>query len=61
MNTTELLSQPVDPQLLGLLELPRDLPERLSIAEAAAITGLTPVGTRYPDMTWVDRSTAALD
>jgi len=43
MNTTEL----VDRQLLGLLELPDDLPEQLSIAEAAAITGLTAHTLRY--------------
>ena len=47
MNTTELLDQPVDRQLLGLLELPDDLPEQLSIAEAAAITGLTAHTLRY--------------
>ena len=47
MNTTELLDQPVDRQLLGLLELPDDLPEHLSIAEAAAITGLTAHTLRY--------------
>ena len=33
--------EPLDPQLFCLLELPDDLPEQLSIAEAAAITGLT--------------------
>ncbi len=47
MNTTELLDQPVDRQLLGLLELPDGLPERLSIAEAAALTGLTAHTLRY--------------
>ena len=47
MNTTELLDQPVDRQLLGLLELPDDLPEQLSIAEASAITGLTAHTLRY--------------
>ncbi|MEV5963710.1 MerR family transcriptional regulator [Kribbella sp. NPDC051952] len=46
MSATELL-KPVDRQLLGLLELPDDLPERLSIAEAAAITGLTAHTLRY--------------
>ncbi|MEU4295164.1 MerR family transcriptional regulator [Kribbella sp. NPDC026596] len=47
MNTTELLKPPVDVRLLGLLELPDDLPEQLSIAEAAAITGLTAHTLRY--------------
>ena len=47
MNTTELLDQPVDRQLLGLLELPDDLPEHLSIAEAADVTGLTAHTLRY--------------
>jgi len=54
MNATELLTdrraaiaahqpelEPVDPDLLCLLELPDDLPEQLSIAEAAELTGLT--------------------
>ncbi|HET6989455.1 MAG TPA: MerR family transcriptional regulator [Kribbella sp.] len=47
MNATELLKPPVDLQLLGLLELPDNLPEQLSIAEAAAITGLTAHTLRY--------------
>ncbi len=37
----------VDPQLFGLLELPADLPERLSIAEASEVTGLTAHTLRY--------------
>jgi aryl-alcohol dehydrogenase-like predicted oxidoreductase len=32
----------------------------LSDEDLAALSKLTPVGTRYPDMTWVDRSTAPL-
>jgi len=32
----------------------------LSEDDLAALSKLTPVGTRYPDMTWVDRSTAPL-
>ncbi|MFG1812335.1 aldo/keto reductase [Kribbella sp. NPDC049174] len=32
----------------------------LSDDDLAALSKLTPVGTRYPDMTWVDRSTAPL-
>jgi aryl-alcohol dehydrogenase-like predicted oxidoreductase len=32
----------------------------LSADDLAALSKLTPVGTRYPDMTWVDRSTAPL-
>ena len=62
MNTTELLTaadrreaiaahvpelEPVDPDLLCLLELPEDLPEQLSIAEAAELTGLTAHTLRY--------------
>ncbi len=43
----ELLVAPIDLQLLGLLELPSDLPERLSIAEAAEATGLTAHTLRY--------------
>lgn len=39
--------EPLDPQLFCLLELPDDLPEQLSIAEAAAITGLTAHTLRY--------------
>ena len=33
----------------------------LSADDLAALAKLTPMGARYPDMTWVDRSTAALD
>ncbi|WP_427895465.1 MerR family transcriptional regulator [Kribbella sp. GL6] len=59
MNTTELLDrraaiaaynpelEPVDPDLLCLLELPDDLPDDLSIAEAAELTGLTAHTLRY--------------
>ena len=59
MNTTELLDrraaiaahhpelEPVDPDLLCLLELPEDLPDDLSIAEAAELTGLTAHTLRY--------------
>jgi DNA-binding transcriptional MerR regulator len=58
MNATELLinrrqaiveqsREPVDPELIQLLELPDDLPDQLSIAEAAVITGLTPHTLRY--------------
>ena len=60
MNATELLTdrrsaiaahqpelEPVDPDLLCLLELPDDLPEQLSIAEAAELTGLTAHTLRY--------------
>jgi aryl-alcohol dehydrogenase-like predicted oxidoreductase len=32
----------------------------LSSDDVEALSKLTPVGTRYPDMTWVDRSTAPL-
>ncbi|TCO35675.1 aldo/keto reductase family protein [Kribbella steppae] len=32
----------------------------LSEDDLAALSKLTPVGPRYPDMTWVDRSTAPL-
>ncbi|MEU8226068.1 MerR family transcriptional regulator [Kribbella sp. NPDC048915] len=39
--------EPVDPELLSLLELPDDLPDRLSIAEAAELTGLTAHTLRY--------------
>ncbi|GAA1691215.1 MerR family transcriptional regulator [Kribbella sp. NPDC056951] len=42
-----ILAAPVDLTLLGLLELPADLPERLSIAEAATATGLTAHTLRY--------------
>jgi DNA-binding transcriptional MerR regulator len=62
MNTTELLTapdrraaiaahrpelEPIDPDLLCLLELPDDLPEQLTIAEAAELTGLTAHTLRY--------------
>jgi aryl-alcohol dehydrogenase-like predicted oxidoreductase len=33
----------------------------LSADDLATLAKLTPVGSRYPDMTWVDRSTATLD
>lgn len=38
---------PLDPQLLCLLDLPDDLPGRVSIAEAAEVTGLTAHTLRY--------------
>jgi DNA-binding transcriptional MerR regulator len=61
MNATELLTpdrraaiaahrpelEPIDPDLLCLLELPEDLPEHLSIAEASELTGLTAHTLRY--------------
>ncbi|TCC23416.1 MULTISPECIES: MerR family transcriptional regulator [Kribbella] len=48
MNATELLVQaPIDRELLCLLELPEDLPEQLSIAEASELTGLTAHTLRY--------------
>jgi DNA-binding transcriptional MerR regulator len=60
MNATELLTgrreaiaalhpagQPIDPELFCLLDLPDDLPEQLSIAEAAEFTGLTAHTLRY--------------
>jgi DNA-binding transcriptional MerR regulator len=62
MNTTELLTaserrqaiaahhqgmEPIDPDLFCLLDLPDDLPEQLTIAEAAEITGLTAHTLRY--------------
>ena len=59
MNTTELVDrraaiaayhpelEPVDPDLLCLLELPDDLPDDLSIAEDAELTGLTAHTLRY--------------
>jgi DNA-binding transcriptional MerR regulator len=62
MNPTELLTapdrrqaiveqyrepEPMDPQLIQLLELPDDLPEQLTIAEAAEVTGLTAHTLRY--------------
>ncbi|NEA37156.1 MerR family transcriptional regulator [Streptomyces sp. SID13031] len=40
-------SLPMDPELLQLLELPDGLPEVLTIAEAAAATGLTAHTLRY--------------
>ncbi|MGZ0147244.1 MerR family transcriptional regulator [Kribbella sp. WER1] len=45
MTTIEL--HPVDPTLFCLLELPDDLPEQLTIAEAADLTGLTAHTLRY--------------
>jgi len=39
--------EPLDPQLFCLLELPDDLPERVTIAEAAELTGLTAHTLRY--------------
>jgi DNA-binding transcriptional MerR regulator len=39
--------EPIDPDLFCLLELPDDLPEELTIAEAAEITGLTAHTLRY--------------
>ena len=62
MNATELLTapdrraaiaahhpelEPIDPGLVCLLELPDDLPDHLSIAEAAELTGLTAHTLRY--------------
>ena len=38
---------PLDPELLRLLDLPDDLPDRLSIAETAEATGLTAHTLRY--------------
>jgi DNA-binding transcriptional MerR regulator len=38
---------PLDPELLRLLDLPDDLPDQLSIAEAAEVTGLTAHTLRY--------------
>ncbi|MET9310550.1 MerR family transcriptional regulator [Kribbella sp. NPDC003505] len=46
MNATEVL-EPIDRDLLCLLELPADLPEQLSIAEASELTGLTAHTLRY--------------
>jgi DNA-binding transcriptional MerR regulator len=39
--------EPIDPDLLCLLDLPDDLPEQLTIAEAAELTGLTAHTLRY--------------
>lgn len=62
MNPTELLTapdrrqaiaalapelEPIDPDLVCLLDLPDDLPDHLSIAEAAEVTGLTAHTLRY--------------
>ncbi|TCC51015.1 MerR family transcriptional regulator [Kribbella capetownensis] len=61
MTTTELTAQerwqaiaafhgdpePIDADLLCLLDLPDDLPERMTIAEAADVTGLTAHTLRY--------------
>ncbi|TDU87439.1 MerR family transcriptional regulator [Kribbella voronezhensis] len=38
---------PLAPELLRLLDLPTDLPDELSIAEVAAVTGLTAHTLRY--------------
>lgn len=38
---------PMDAELLQLLELPDDLPDVLTVAEAAAVTGLTAHTLRY--------------
>ena len=46
MNATEVL-EPIDRDLLCLLELPEDLPGQLSIAEASELTGLTAHTLRY--------------
>ncbi|MET9275812.1 MerR family transcriptional regulator [Kribbella sp. NPDC003557] len=46
MTATEVL-EPIDRDLLCLLELPDDLPEQLSIAEASELTGLTAHTLRY--------------
>ncbi|MEV0288618.1 aldo/keto reductase [Kribbella sp. NPDC050820] len=43
-----------------LEENARALELTLSGDDLASLSKLTPVGTRYPDMTWVDRSTAPL-
>ena len=59
MNATEVL-EPIDRDLLCLLELPEDLPEQLSIAEASELTGLTAHTLRWYEriglMPHVDRS-----
>ena len=44
-----------------LEENARALKVGLSADDLASLSKLTPEGTRYPDMSWVDRSTAALD
>jgi DNA-binding transcriptional MerR regulator len=38
---------PLDPELLRLLDLPDDLPDELTIAEVASVTGLTAHTLRY--------------
>jgi DNA-binding transcriptional MerR regulator len=38
---------PLDPELLRLLDLPADLPDELSVAEVAAVTGLPAHTLRY--------------
>ena len=38
---------PLDPELLRLLDLPEDLPDELTIAEVASVTGLTAHTLRY--------------
>jgi aryl-alcohol dehydrogenase-like predicted oxidoreductase len=43
-----------------LEENARALDLELSADDLAALSKLTPVGARYPDMTWVERSTATL-
>jgi aryl-alcohol dehydrogenase-like predicted oxidoreductase len=43
-----------------LEENARALDLELSSGDLASLSGLTPVGLRYPDMNWVDRSTAPL-
>jgi DNA-binding transcriptional MerR regulator len=42
---------PLDPELLHLLDLPEDLPDELTIAEVAAVTGLTAHTLRYYERT----------
>lgn len=44
-----------------LEENARALDLELSADDLASLSKLTPVGTRYPDMAWVDRSTATQD
>jgi DNA-binding transcriptional MerR regulator len=55
------LPAPLEPELLQLLDLPDDLPETLSIAEAAEATGLTAHTLRYYErigLVQVDRDAA---
>lgn len=49
------VTQVLDKQLLGLLELPADLPKQMSIAEAAEVTGLTAHTLRYYERTGLVR------